>query len=83
MDVFTLANEFNNSYIQNLPKDVTEEELSDVFKRYGIIQQNLDGSPKALLGCVVSESRSNCIRMRRENLLVTLAFATCVRNPSS
>lgn len=76
-------NDFNDSYIQNLPKDVTEEELSDVFKRYGIIQQNLDGSPKALLGCVVSGSRSNCIRMRRENLLVTLVCVTCVRNPSS
>ena len=34
------------SYIQNLPEDVTEEILDDVFKRYGIIQQNMDGTPR-------------------------------------
>ena len=34
------------SYIQNLPSDTTEDLLYDVFKRYGIIQQNMNGTPR-------------------------------------
>ncbi|KAK8822238.1 hypothetical protein WA577_005402 [Blastocystis sp. JDR] len=36
-------------YIQNLPSDTTEDLLYDVFKRYGIIQQNLNGTPRIKL----------------------------------
>ena len=46
MDVWNLYYLILNSYIQNLPDDVNEEILNDVFKRYGIIQQNMDGTPR-------------------------------------
>ena len=38
-----------NRYIENLPKDVDEKDLEEVFKRYGLIQTNLDGTPKVSL----------------------------------
>ena len=46
MDVWNLYYLILNSYIQHLPDDVNEEILNDVFKRYGIIQQNMDGTPR-------------------------------------
>ena len=38
-----------NRYIENLPNDVDEKDLEEVFKRYGLIQTNLDGTPKVIL----------------------------------
>ena len=34
------------SYVSNLPEDTTVDLLNDVFKRYGVIVTNLDGTPK-------------------------------------
>lgn len=34
------------SYVSNLPEDATVDLLNDVFKRYGVIVTNLDGTPK-------------------------------------
>jgi len=33
-------------YITNLPRDTTEEELEQTFKKYGIIDQGADGRPR-------------------------------------
>ena len=34
-------------YVENLPEDTTVELLHEVFKRYGLIMTNIDGTPKA------------------------------------
>ena len=52
--------------MENLPEDATVEVLNDVFKRYGVIVTNLDGTPKVCFDCETQE-RSNCIVMRQEN----------------
>ncbi|KAK8789658.1 hypothetical protein WA171_001749, partial [Blastocystis sp. BT1] len=36
-------------YVENLPEDTTVDVLNDVFKRYGVIVTNLDGTPKIKL----------------------------------
>ncbi|KAK8812595.1 hypothetical protein WA538_003809 [Blastocystis sp. DL] len=36
-------------YVSNLPEDTTVDLLNDVFKRYGVIVTNLDGTPKIKL----------------------------------
>ena len=43
----------NNRYIENLPNDVDEKDLEDVFKRYGLIQTNLDGTPKVRFSAMI------------------------------
>ena len=53
-------------YVENLPEDTTVDVLNDVFKRYGGIVTNLDGTPKVCLD-YGTDHRSNCIVMKREN----------------
>lgn len=53
-------------YVENLPEDTTVDVLNDVFKRYGVIVTNLDGTPKVCLD-YGTDDRSNCIVMKREN----------------
>ena len=36
-------------YVTNIPRDATVEELADVFKKYGMIDQGVDGKPRIKL----------------------------------
>lgn len=36
-------------YVTNLPRDTTAEELAEVFKKYGMIDEGADGKPRVKL----------------------------------
>ena len=68
-------------YVTDLPSDTTEELLNDVFKRYGLIQQNMDGTPRVGVSHIALIRRLNSTEMKTASLRVMRLSAIFVKSP--